>query len=215
VSAREPVNGWLHVAGAVLAAVGLVVLVDGAADRGTMRHQLGAAVFGASAVLMFTASALYHLARRSPRAPLYRRADHAAIYLFIAGTNTPVCLITLWRTAVGPPLLVAVWVLAALGIAQKLLWRDAPRALSTGLYLGLGWLGMVAAPYLLRAAPPALFGWLLAGGLLYTVGALFYSAKWPRGIPGVFGFHELWHVFVLAASGAHYWAVLAYVVPMA
>ena len=207
---REPVNGWLHFGGALLAAVGLVALVNVAVGRGTLRHPIGAAVFGATAILMFGASALYHLSPRSPRAPLYRRLDHAMIYAFIAGTYTPVCLVALWGTPLGAPLLVAVWVLAVLGIAQKVLWRDAPRALSTALYLGLGWVGMIAAPFLVRASP-TLFAWLIAGGLLYTVGAVIYQARWPRGRPGVFGFHELWHVFVLAASAAHFRAVLGYV----
>jgi hemolysin III len=213
VTAREPVNGWLHLGGAVLAAAGLVVLGDAAAHRGTARHLVGAVVFGATAVLMFAASALYHLRRASPRGPLYRRLDHATIYAFIAGTYTPVCLVALRGTPYGAPLLAGVWALAALGIAAKLLWPDAPRGVSTALYLALGWLGLLVAPPLMRVAP-ALLAWLLTGGVLYTVGAMFYSAKWPRGRPGVFGFHELWHLFVLVASASHYWAVLTYLVPL-
>ena len=211
---REPVNGWLHLAGALLAAVGLVVLAAEAQARGSWRHLVGAWVFGLSALLMFGASALYHLSPRSTRAGLYRRLDHSMIYLFIAGTYTPVCLIALRDSAHGVALLAAVWALAVAGVAQKTLWMRAPRGLSTSIYLGLGWIGAVAAPPLLRAAPPALFAWLLAGGVLYTVGAIFYWARWPRGRPGVFGFHELWHVCVLAASATHYWAVLSYVVPL-
>jgi hemolysin III len=210
---REPVNGWLHFGGAVLAVVGLVVLVAQAAGRGTVRHTVSAAVFGLSAVLLFAASALYHIARHSRRQALYRRLDHAMIFVFIAGTYTPVCLVALDDTPFGAPFLAGVWGVAALGVAQKLLWRDAPRGVSTAIYLALGWLGLLSGPHLLRIAPP-LFWWILTGGVLYTVGALFYSARWPRGRPGVFGFHELWHVFVLAASASHYWAVLAYVVPL-
>jgi hemolysin III len=210
-AAREPVNGWLHLGGAILATVGLVVLGALAIDHGTLRHVVGAGVFGLTAVLMFGASALYHLRRTSPRGPVYRRLDHAMIYAFIAGTYTPVCLIALRGTPYGAPLLAGVWALAALGITQKFLWRDAPRGVSTALYLALGWLAVLTAPPLLRLAP-ALLAWLAVGGILYTVGALFYAAKWPRGRPGVFGFHELWHVFVLVASASHYWAVLAYLV---
>jgi hemolysin III len=192
-AAREPVNGWLHLGGAVLALAGLVVLGAQAAGRGTIRHLVGAGVFGLTAV--------------------YRRLDHAAIYAFIAGSYTPVCLIALHDTPYGVPLLAGIWALAALGIAQKFLWRDAPRGVSTALYLALGWLGMLVAPPLLRIAP-GFFAWMLAGGVLYTVGAVCYSAKWPRGRPGVFGFHELWHLFVLCASASHYWGVLAYLVPL-
>ena len=211
---REPVNGWVHLGGAVLAAGGLVVLWAAAAARGSLRHAIAAGVFGVSALLMYAASALYHLAPRSPRAALYRRLDHAMIYGFIAGTYTPICLVTLWGTGAGAPLLVGVWVLAAAGVVHEVLGGGARRGLSTALYIGLGWLSVMAAPALLRAAPTALFGWLLAGGILYTAGALVYWKKWPRGVPGAFGFHELWHAFVLAASASHYWAILAYVVPL-
>jgi len=197
----------------VAAALALVLLAGAAAARGTARHVVGVSVFGASAVLMFTASALYHLARHSRRASLYRRLDHAMIYTFIAGTYTPVCLVALWPSGLGAPLLAVVWGLAVLGVVQKVRWPNAPRLLSTGLYLAIGWAGAFAAPALLRAAPAALLGWLLAGGLLYTFGAVVYAARWPRGRPGVFGFHELWHVFVIAASGAHYYAVARYLLP--
>lgn len=211
---REPVNGWFHLGGAVLAAGGLVVLGAASAERGSIRHAVAAGIFGGSALLMFASSALYHLARRSRRSALYRRLDHAMIYLFIAGTFTPVCLIALRGTALGVPLLASVWGLAALGVVQEVGRRGAPRGLATALYLGLGWLGALTVPALLHTAPVALLGWLVAGGLLYTAGALVYWARWPRGVPGVFGFHELWHVFVLAASASHYWAILAYVLPL-
>lgn len=208
-------NGWIHLGGAVLAAAGLVVLAAAAAAQRSPRHVVGAVVFGASALLMFGASALYHLARGSRRAAIYRRLDHAMIYVCIAGTYTPVCLIALRHTALGTRMLVAVWALALAGILAKLLWPRAPRGLSTALYLGLGWLGAAAGPALLRTGLGALLGWLLAGGLIYTAGAVLYWMRWPRGRPGVFGFHELWHVCVLAACATHYWAVLSYVVPLA
>ena len=213
-TAREPVNGWLHLGGALLALVGLAVLTAAAGRRDSWRHTLGAVVFGCSALLMFGASALYHLTPRSRRSGVYRRLDHSMIYIFIAGTYTPVCLIALWGTSLGVVLLVAVWTLAVAGVAQKVFWMRAPRGLSTAIYLGLGWIGAIAAPALLRAAPAPLFGWLLAGGVVYTLGALLYWRKWPRGRPGVFGFHEIWHVCVLAASATHFWAVLAYLVPL-
>ncbi len=208
---REPVNGWLHAGGAGLAIVAVSVLASAAAERGSVRHIAGVVVFGVSAFLMFTASALYHLTPRSRRAPIYRRLDHAMIYVFIAGTYTPVCLLALREG--GTWLLVAVWALAAGGVLQAVAWPAAPRGLSTLLYLGLGWIGVLVAPALLEGAPTGLFGWLLVGGVLYTVGAVVYWRKWPRGRPGVFGFHELWHVFVLGASSAHFWAILRYLIP--
>ena len=200
---KEPVNGWLHFSGAVLAAAALALLVASAAHRGTARHVVGAAVFGASAVLMFGASALYHLAHQSPRRGVYRQLDHSMIYVFIAGTYTPICLCALWGTWLGAPMLILVWVLAALGVLQKVTWPDAPRGLEVSLYLGLGWLAAPATRPLLQAAPTGTVPWIVVGGVLYTIGALFYWRKWPRGIPGRFGFHELWHVFVLAAATSH------------
>jgi hemolysin III len=209
------VNGWLHLGGARLAAAGLVVLVVAARTHASWRHTLAAAVYGGSSLAMFASSALYHLAPGSARAGAYRRLDHSMIYVFIAGTYTPVCLIALWGTPLAAGLLAAVWAVALAGVVQKLVWMRAPRGLSTALYLGLGWLGALAAPTLLRTQPTPLFGWLLAGGIVYTVGAVFYWLRWPRGRPGVFGFHELWHVCVLLASAAHYRAVIAYLLPPA
>jgi hemolysin III len=214
VSDREPVNGRVHLGGAVLAALGLFVLVGVAAAGASWRHVVGLSVFGVTAVMMFAASALYHLSPNSVRNSAYRRLDHAMIYVFIAGTYTPVCLIALRGTWQGVALLCAVWALAAAGVVQKAVWFRAPRGLSTALYVALGWLGVIAFPALLRAAPRGLVTWLIGGGVLYTVGAVVYWRRWPRGTPGVFGFHELWHVFVLAGSASHYWAILSYVAPL-
>jgi len=211
---KEPVNGRVHLGGAVLAAVGLFVLVGVSAAGASWRHIVGLCVFGVSSVLMFAASALYHLSPRSTRIGAYRRLDHAMIYVFIAGTYTPVCLIALHGTSLGAVLLACVWGLAITGVVQKAVWFHAPRGLSTALYLALGWLGIVAFPALRRVAAPGLVTWLVAGGMLYTVGAVVYWRRWPRGNPGVFGFHELWHVFVLAGSASHYWAILSYVAPL-
>ena len=204
-------NGWLHLGAALLAALGLPALVTEAQARGSLRHLLGAIVFGTTAILLFGASALYHLRPTSPRARLYRRLDHAMIYLLIAGTYTPLCLVPLWSTRVGPALLSVVWMLALAGILLEVLTREVPRRVATGIYLALGWVGMLATPVLLEAVPLALLGWMLLGGLLYTIGAVLYWRKWPRGRLGIFGFHELWHVFVIAASASHYWAVLRHV----
>jgi hemolysin III len=143
-----------------------------------------------------------------------RRLDHVAIFLLIAGTYTPFCLLALqgaWRRG----LLALVWGLALCGVLLKVLWMDAPRWLSVVLYLGMGWVAVVAAPALLQAVPAGGMAWVLAGGLIYSVGALVYGFKRPNPIPGVFGFHELWHLFVVAGSACHFWAVLRFVATVA
>lgn len=209
---RAPVNGWFHFAGALLAAAGLVLLILDALGRGSLRHLVGAAAFGVSAVLMFSASALYHLRHRSPREGLYQRLDHAMIYLFIAGTYTPICLLVLWQGVAGRVLLVLVWALAALGVALDLRDRPLQRGPATALYLALGWAILPVAPAL--RGHPALIVWLFVGGAFYTVGAFLYWRQRPQRRLGIVGFHELWHLFVLAASASHFWAIRSYVLPL-
>lgn len=208
---KEPVNGWFHFTGAILAAAGVGWLTASALDRSS-RHLAAVLVYGITAVLMFGASALYHLRPASPYGGIYQRLDHAMIYVFIAGTYTPICLIVLWPGITGKLLLGAVWLLAAVGVLLDIFVRRIPRGLATGLYLGLGWSAIFIAPALVRR--PVLGAWLLAGGVLYTAGAVVYLRKRPRGRPGRFGYHELWHVFVIAGSASHFWAIRSYVLPL-
>lgn len=209
---REPVNGWIHFAGALLAAAALAHLLIQAIDRGSARHVVGALAFGMSAVLMYSASALYHLRRNSPRERLYQRLDHAMIYLFIAGTYTPVCLIALWSTALGRASLVVIWALALLGLALDVWGRPLSRGAATAFYLALGWVAIPMAPALWSR--PGLGAWLLVGGIFYTAGALLYWRRFPRRRLAGCGFHEVWHLCVLAASASHYWAIRAHVFPL-
>ena len=214
---REPVSGLTHLAGAILSAVGLAALLRAALRGGAGGTTGGAgvwslvafAIFGASLILLYTASSLYHLLPLSARGTLaLRRLDHMMIYVLIAGSYTPFCLVSLRdRGAWGWGLFGAVWGLAAAGITLKAVWMRAPRWLSVTFYLGMGWLVVVAAGPLLRAVPAGGLEWLAVGGLFYTVGAVFYATKWPRLAPGVFGFHELWYLFVMAGSFSHFWAV--------
>jgi hemolysin III len=209
---REPVNGWIHFAGAVLAVFGLVHLLVEAIPRDSVRHLAGVLAFGASAVLLFSASALYHLRRASPRQRLYQRLDHAMIYLFIAGTYTPICLIALWPSTAGVVALVVIWLLAITGLALDLGGRPLSRGAATAFYLALGWAALPLAPALW--ARPGLAVWLLIGGVLYSAGALLYWRRYPRRRLAGCGFHELWHLCVLAASASHFWAIRAYVLPL-
>jgi hemolysin III len=207
---REPVNGWFHFAGAALAGVGLILLIREAQNRGTIRHLVGATIFGGTAVFMFAASALYHLRSRSPRQRLYQRLDHAMIYVFIAGTYTPLCLITLWPGREAIVLLVAVWMLVGLGMLLDLSGRPLRRGQATAFYLAMGWAVLFLLPAL--RGHPRLVGWLLVGGIFYTIGALAYWRQRPRWRVGPIGFHEIWHLCVLAASASHFWAIFAYVI---
>jgi hemolysin III len=212
---REPVNGLTHLAGALLASVGLIVLLATAVRAGRVDQIVAFGVFGFSLIALYTASTLYHLLPLSPHGiARLRRLDHMMIFVLIAGTYTPFCLLALdgaWQAG----LLALIWSLALCGILLKLLWMDAPRWLSVVLYLGMGWVALVAAPALFRAVPIGGMAWVLAGALAYTTGALVYGFKRPNPVPGVFGFHELWHLFVMAGSACHFWAVLGYIAPLA
>jgi hemolysin III len=211
---REPVNGLTHLVGGLLASVGLGVLLATAARAGRADQLVAFGIFGFSLIALYTASALYHLLPLSPAGVArMRRVDHMAIFVLIAGTYTPFCLLALdvgWRVG----LLGLIWGLALCGILLKLLWMDAPRWLSVALYLGIGWVAVIAAPALFRAVPAGGMAWVLAGAVVYSAGALIYGLRRPNPIPGVFGFHELWHLFVVAGSACHFWAVLGYIAPL-
>jgi hemolysin III len=212
---REPVNGMTHLVGAVLSIVGVVVLLIIAVENRSTRQIVAFSIFGASLVSMYCASAFYHSLKVSPGAVAHlRRIDHMMIYILIAGSYTPVCLVLL-RGRLGLGLLVAVWSLAALGVFQTLFWMHAPQWLATALYIGMGWIAVFLVRPLLAAAPPGFLLWLLAGGIIYTLGAIVHATKWPRATSGatprLFGSHEIWHLCVMGGSFAHYWAMLAYV----
>lgn len=208
---REPVNGLTHLVGAILSAWGLLELVGVALEAGSVYHLVSFAIYGVSLILLYSASATYHLLPVSEAGlRILRRVDHMMIFVLIAGTYTPFCLVPL-RGPWGWSLLVAIWTLAAAGIIMKLFWLHAPRWLSTAFYVGMGWLVMVAIYPLVQALPAEAVYWVAAGGLCYTVGAVFYALKWPVLKPGVFGFHEIWHLFVMAGSFAHFWAIWRYV----
>lgn len=208
---KDPVSGLTHLLGALLSVAGLVWLILEAGKSGSVWHVVSFTVFGISLILLYSASSLYHLLPLSARGnQMLRRVDHMMIYVLIAGTYTPFCLIPL-RGAWGWTLLGIVWGLAIAGIILKAVWLHAPRWLSTGFYLGMGWLVVIAIFPLVRTLPPGALTWMAAGGLFYTVGAVIYALKWPTIIPRLLGFHEIWHLFVMGGSFSHYWAVVRYV----
>lgn len=213
-SLREPVNGLTHLAGAILSAIGFVVLLVVAFENRSARQIVGFSIFGASLVAMYCASAFYHSLNLSERGIAHlRRIDHMMIYILIAGSYTPICLLML-PGPLGMGLLIAVWSLAVLGVVQTVAWMRAPQWFSTVVYIAMGWIAIIAVRPLLAAAPAAFFLWLLAGGVIYTLGAVIHATKWPRpttgASPRLFGSHEVWHLCVMGGSFAHYWAILAY-----
>lgn len=207
---REPINGLTHLAGAVLALAGSSWLVYVAATRATAWHMVGFSVFGASLILLYLASGIYHSLSVSARAHEFlQRLDHIMIYILIAGTYTPVCLVPL-RGGWGWSLFGAIWGLAGAGIALELTRIRYPRWLTVIIYLIMGWLCLVAVVPLVRTMTAGGLGWLALGGIFYSVGALIYGLKRPNLVPGIFGHHELWHLFVMAGSFCHYWVMLKY-----
>jgi hemolysin III len=202
-------------AAALLALVGLIVLLATAASTGRLDQLVAFGIFGFSMIGLYLASSLYHLLPLSTAGVArLRRLDHMAIFVLIAGTYTPFCLLALdggWRWG----LLALIWSLALCGVSLKLFWMGVPRWLSVALYLGMGWVAVIAAPALFRAVPAGGMAWVLAGGLAYSAGALVYGIRRPNLVPGVFGFHEMWHLFVVAGSACHYWAMLRYLAPIA
>jgi hemolysin III len=201
---EELANSLTHGAGIVASVVALVVLVVLAARTGAAAV-VGASVFGASLVLLYTASTLYH-AVRSPKAKARLKVlDHCAIYLLIAGSYTPFLLLAL-RGRWGWSLLGVIWGLALAGVVFKLFWTGRFPRISTGIYLGMGWLIVIAAVPMVRALSPTTLAWLVAGGLAYTVGTVFYH---NRRIPYA---HAVWHLFVLAGSVSHAVALGGYIV---
>lgn len=212
---REPDNGLTHLVGACLAALALVVLVGLAVRSGSPRNVVAFAIFGLSLVGLYTASGLYHSLHLGPTGlDRLLRLDCIMVYVLIAGTYTPFCLVAfqgLWRWG----LLALIWLLAIGGGLLKLRMMDAPIWLSTGIYVAMGWVALLAIPAFVATVPLPGILWVLAGGIVYTVGAVIFALERPRLRPGVFGAHALWHLLVIVGSTCHVWAVARYLTGLA
>jgi len=197
-------RGVSHRIAFVVAFVAGLALIAHARDG---RAAAACAIYVALLAGMFGVSALLHGADWGPRAfGWLRRADHAMIFAFIAGTYTPLCAIGVGG-AIGARLLALVWTGAALGMVRALLWPHAPRAVTSTLYVAVGWLVVMYLPSVRAALDPIAFACVIAGGAFYTIGALVYLARWPDPSPAVFGFHEVFHLVIIAGSACHFVAI--------
>lgn len=198
---KPKLRGWLHAATAPLTLAAGIVLIVLSPDAAT---RVGSAVFAASALVLFTVSAVYHRGTWSPRAWAFlRRFDHANIFLLIAGSYTPFTLLLLHghdRTV----LLTVVWSGAALGILFRIFWAGAPRWLYTPIYIALGWAAILYVGDFVASGSPAVLALMFVGGGLYTLGGLVYGLRRPDPSPTWFGFHEVFHTLTIAAFVTHY-----------
>lgn len=203
---EELANSLTHGVGALLSIAALTVLVTFAGLEAGPWHVVGCAIFGASLVLLYTASTLYHSIPHTGARKLFRAFDHSAIFLLIAGTYTPFLLVNL-QGPWGWSLLGIIWGIALLGITLRLVWRRRQKLLFVALYVGMGWVALVAIRPIAALVPEGGIALLVAGGIAYTAGVAFYL--WRR-LPYN---HAIWHLFVLAGSTCHFFAVYAYVIP--
>ena len=192
-------RGWFHAVasvGALIVTIGLLVKT-----YGNTASFVAALVFGVSMILLYAVSSIYHIGTwNGKRARVLRSFDHANIFLLIAGTYTPICVNVLsghFRIT----MLVLIWGMAALGIGVVLTLR-LPRAIMAGLYIGMGWVALIALPELVRLLPLDAMLTLLLGGVLYTIGGIVYALRRPNPLPRIFGFHEIFHLFVIGGSSA-------------
>ncbi|ANA33006.1 hypothetical protein R82526_03806 [Ralstonia mannitolilytica] len=200
----ERFNGFSHLAGAILAAAGMAVLVTSSALHHDAWKVVSSVVYGTTLVLLYTISTLYH-SLRGPAKGVLQRLDHCAIYLLIAGSYTPFALVTL-RGPWGWTLFGVNWALAAIGIAQELWIGRRPRVLSLVIYVVMGWLVLIAMGPLMAALPAPGLWWVVAGGAFYTAGVGFFLFD-----EKVKHFHGIWHLFVLAGSACQFVSILLYV----
>lgn len=217
---RNPYDGlrpWsaiTHGVGAVLSILATVVLLIGAVQNNNTWKTVSFSIYGVSMTALYTASTLYHCVNTTvPRRVALRKLDHTSIYFLIAGSYTPVCLIAL-RENLGWSLFGVIWALAIAGLVMSLTWINCPRVVTSTIYIAMGWLAIFAIYPLWQVLGLRGVAWLLAGGVLYTVGGVLYALKWPGRDNPRFGCHEVFHVFILLGSIAHFVMMYQVLLPM-
>jgi hemolysin III len=204
---KDPVSGFSHLGGCVLALAGLVALFVYARNSTDMGGRACVLVYGVCLVALYAASSAYHLViadERMTRA--LRLFDHIAIFTMIAGTCTPLYYFAFSGTT-RLVMISGIWGAALVGILFKITWRTAPRVLYTSVYVAMSWGLVIRGPALVAALPASVCALVVAGGLTYTAGAIVYAVRRPDPFPSIFGFHEIWHLFVLGGSALHFGAI--------
>lgn len=210
---KDPGSAVTHLIGAAASLIGAPALILRAMSTSNAVCAASMAVFMASMILLYSASTVYHSLDLSPQInKILRKLDHMMIFVLIAGSYTPLCLVTL-RDGIGPLMCLIVWAIALLGILIKACWITCPKWFSSVIYIGMGWVCLMGFSQILNGLSPAAFGWLLSGGIIYTVGGVIYALKLPifNSRHQNFGSHEIFHLFVMAGSLCHYILMYFYV----
>ncbi len=210
--AREPVNALTHFIACVLAIIGLIVLIYVSVYPEVKPLNIVTfSIFGAGMIFVYAASTIYHTLYLSDEAiSRLKRLDHKMIFVFIASTYTPICLIAL-KGFYGWSLLALIWTLAVLGILMKIYWLYAPKWLSASLYVLTGWIALIYLFPIIDALKVGGSLWLFIGGVFYTIGAVIYALGRPNPWPNFIGSHEIFHVFVMLGSFCHFWLMYEYI----
>lgn len=210
---REPINGFTHLGGAILSFIGLLALTIKATISNPSALDISAVIiFGISMILLYSASATYHLVISSEKVILFlRKLDHSMIFILIAGSYAPFCLIGL-KGIEGITLFSIIAIVAICGVLFKMIWFNCPRMLSTSLYIAMGWLSLFIIKPLYSTIPFGGIFFLILGGIFYTIGAVIYGFK-PKSLNFKYlGFHEIFHIFIILGSLSHFFAVFKYVI---
>lgn len=212
---KDPGSAITHFIGMLMAIFAAVPLLIKAAHEPGHLYLTALTIYAASLILLYAASTTYHTVDISEKVnTILKKIDHMMISVLIAGTYTPICLLVLDRKT-GIPLLLLVWGIAIAGILIKAFWVYCPKWFSSVLYIGMGWTCVLAFTQILNTLSPAAFGWLLAGGIIYTIGGIIYALKLPifNNRHKNFGSHEIFHLFVMAGSACHFIVMYAYLLP--
>lgn len=210
---KEITSAVTHLGGAIFGVIGMIMLLYVSIQSKDTMSIIAFIIFGMSMILLYSTSTIYHFIDASKKKAklVMRKLDHIMIFVLISGTYTPICLLALRNTA-GYTLLTIVWSITLIGVFIKIFWINSPRWVSSGLYIGMGWLSVFVLTPLVKSMPLGGVVWLFMGGIMYTIGGVIYGLKKPNIDKPWFGFHELFHLFVLAGTFCHFMMMYFYLV---